>query len=1335
MKKFLLSLLLIVAGAAAAKADVVTVMSLSNDKNAQPALQKDYGTSGTTVIPQVSYNACYGGYTDNAFKPKDTGWHFWRLAFGSDNFLGFPAGNEAPVAKLTTNFTFEKPLAEIAIAVRIPTTGMVGSFKVYASDEKFPIDGSDLEGAKLIGEWESDGKARTRDNPLTIKFGEAGYAKPSANQYYQIIFNGTHSTYNQNLLRLFQVDYRAKEDFSCSFLNTDLFLNETAKLVKPAGEKVPTVFTFTDENGVVEVTDDVDSFLVTPKKVGKTTVTASWEENDYYLAGSTTFEVNVLPLVLGQVEAKLNGATPIVNEGQATIKSGNSISIYAKNAESIEVKQVDGDVVWSAEGENTVWTPAEPEYTESHNYVITAKMGDSVETLSFELTVSKDAVAWSHVFDAVELVEFDTTALHFGEPHPALKFISENEEVATIDENGVITAKQPGETRILVSWDSDVNFTAGNSEFKVVVTEKPRLTYIPSFSTLGKVIFTDNEMKLDLGEVVPGSLAFTSSNEAVATVNNQGIVTKVGVGEAEITCTWDRDHDFLAGEAMFNVFVPEGKAIVKAGANYAGSLDKEVATGTPIKDPIEIADFVKISFGAPEEVANVFSGSGNIIFEPAKGVALQKIVFPTTGAYNGYISLAGGDGSVKLENGVITWVGPAAEGNGHGEGTVKINATRAVKVPYFEVYYTQKNPDVRLSFNEATAEYKIGHENEFNAPVLSVDVDASVDEAAAKAAVVYKSSNEAIAKVVADGLIEGVAPGTVTISAFIPEENEDFFSTIAKYTLTVSDPDREILTAAVMGATRTGKFERFTTINTRENGSEIVYQAVFSKTDDGAMRFFKGGDGWGSGVYVTENLNGEGIASVKITFAEGKAGEGVKVYARTYAFDEPQLRTAPVFSSADALVMDNVKENVEITLDGYSAFAIVPVASQSEVIVESVTVKYSNEKVTYAKLVEVEEVLSSEVYTEPVAVSANSLPAGDPMADAVTKLTVDKALHYSLNVQANTNASAMKFTFEDQEWTVAAKEGDVHFTAEYLTAPKETSELSFCALDADGEVIESTTGATKLKFEHYPSSAANVGLDILDNQIEARYDVPADTYKIGDVYNNSYIKDWKLETEEDVKKAAQLDAKNVILDLRLYIDGNHTNHPCMVLCSASLRQVDEAGNESTLRSLESDYDLEKHEVVVKRVHTFPYNAVVNNSNYVANQISSWNPDKLNVATHVYFPVVKATKPVVTDHNNTPSLVARKFSKAADTETTVEAVKATRGDNPAATQVLAVNPGDVNKFSDDGVVTGIEDVMVDAAVADGEAEFFNLQGVRILNPAKGQVVIRRQANGQVDKIRF
>ncbi len=68
-------------------------------------------------------------------------------------------------------------------------------------------------------------------------------------------------------------------------------------------------------------------------------------------------------------------------------------------------------------------------------------------------------------------------------------------------------------------------------------------------------------------------------------------------------------------------------------------------------------------------------------------------------------------------------------------------------------------------------------------------------------------------------------------------------------------------------------------------------------------------------------------------------------------------------------------------------------------------------------------------------------------------------------------------------------------------------------------------------------------------------------------------------------------------------------------------------------------------------------------------------------------------------------------------------------------MLAVNPGDVNKFSDDGVVTGIEDVMVDAAVADGEDEFFNLQGVRILNPAKGQVVIRRQANGQVDKIRF
>ncbi len=59
-----------------------------------------------------------------------------------------------------------------------------------------------------------------------------------------------------------------------------------------------------------------------------------------------------------------------------------------------------------------------------------------------------------------------------------------------------------------------------------------------------------------------------------------------------------------------------------------------------------------------------------------------------------------------------------------------------------------------------------------------------------------------------------------------------------------------------------------------------------------------------------------------------------------------------------------------------------------------------------------------------------------------------------------------------------------------------------------------------------------------------------------------------------------------------------------------------------------------------------------------------------------------------------------------------------------------NSPEVNALND--IVTGLEAVSVD--FSDAEVEYYNLQGVRIAEPEKGQVVIRRQGN-EVTKIRF
>lgn len=66
--------------------------------------------------------------------------------------------------------------------------------------------------------------------------------------------------------------------------------------------------------------------------------------------------------------------------------------------------------------------------------------------------------------------------------------------------------------------------------------------------------------------------------------------------------------------------------------------------------------------------------------------------------------------------------------------------------------------------------------------------------------------------------------------------------------------------------------------------------------------------------------------------------------------------------------------------------------------------------------------------------------------------------------------------------------------------------------------------------------------------------------------------------------------------------------------------------------------------------------------------------------------------------------------------------------------FVVSPGDGKVPTNDNdepitppVMTGIEDVMTDGAAVSGEAVYYNLQGIQVVNPVKGQIYIRKAGN--------
>ena len=205
-----------------------------------------------------------------------------------------------------------------------------------------------------------------------------------------------------------------------------------------------------------------------------------------------------------------------------------------------------------------------------------------------------------------------------------LAYESSDESVATVDENGVVTAVADGECVITTYVTADIPATAENAEAKSVVDEvasseaevadseapddaaasEPKDTTDSSFGVVPdglsaetKVTVTTKVEQITLNKtegvltvgnsvtvtatVTPDNatnttINWTSSDEKVATVDSNGKVTAVAAGNATITATSESDGDVSADYAL-----TVNKAAAKPATNYSGTTSSAGAATTP----------------------------------------------------------------------------------------------------------------------------------------------------------------------------------------------------------------------------------------------------------------------------------------------------------------------------------------------------------------------------------------------------------------------------------------------------------------------------------------------------------------------------------------------------------------------------------------------------------------------------------------------------------------------------------------------------------------------------------------------------------------------------------
>ncbi len=301
----------------------------------------------------------------------------------------------------------------------------------------------------------------------------------------------------------------------------------------------------------------------------------------------------------------------------------------------------------------------------------------------------------------------------------SLRWRSSNEEVATV-ENGLVKAVGEGETTITVeTLDGEKNATAlvtVNGEPPVIIVSpvesislERELTSNPD-EVIYRPVFTP-------ADATNKTVVWTSSNVAVATVDDNGLVKAVGNGTTTITATTEQGNRTATGEVVVN--------------------------GTPpiiIIVPVESITLERELTSNPDEVIY------NPTIVPAN--ASNKNISWTSS--NPSVTTVDNNGLVKaIGSGSTTITATTEEGNKTATAEVVASGSVIIINPVQSISIEEQLPAPNA--NQAM----------YNATVLPVD--------ASNKNVIWTSSNLSAATVDNNGLVTAVAAGAAIITATTEE--------------------------------------------------------------------------------------------------------------------------------------------------------------------------------------------------------------------------------------------------------------------------------------------------------------------------------------------------------------------------------------------------------------------------------------------------------------------------------------------------------------------------------------------------------------------------------------
>ncbi|MCX7746277.1 MAG: Ig-like domain-containing protein, partial [Clostridia bacterium] len=324
----------------------------------------------------------------------------------------------------------------------------------------------------------------------------------------------------------------------------------------------------------------------------------------------------------------------------------------------------------------------------------------------------------------------------------SITWTTSDNAVAKVDANGLVTAVSPGVATITAT---SVNGKSATASITVVSKQSIPVSSVsvnPPTATLevGDLAAQDKKAIQLTATVSPSdatnkSITWTSSNNAVAKVDTNGLVTAVSAGTATIT------------------------AAASNGKSATTSITVVSKQSVPvIVPPIVVPPTVPVS-SVSVSPGTATLEVGDLAAQDKKAIQLTAAVSPGDATNKSITWTSSNDTVAKVDtNGLVTAV---------GAGTATITATSSngkTASSAITVVSKQSVPVTSVSVNPGTATLEVGDLAAQDKKTVQLTATVLPNDATNKT-ITWTSSNNAIAKVDANGLVTATGAGAATITA------------------------------------------------------------------------------------------------------------------------------------------------------------------------------------------------------------------------------------------------------------------------------------------------------------------------------------------------------------------------------------------------------------------------------------------------------------------------------------------------------------------------------------------------------------------------------------------